>query len=165
VSFPLKHFERQAAFSPREPPFSLNFYMGRPQISILFFVSRIPAFPYLNYKTIYRRHTTLTSDGGDWMGKEKMAQYGELISKKFKEAWEELSDDIKWAKDVTEIRLQMEFLEAKQDRLFREYGKAVFLSGQCTGPEVAELLKEIEVIEQELQIKYLQLQKLKAESK
>lgn len=96
------------------------------------------------------------------MDKEKLAQYGELISKKFKEAWEELSDDVKWAKDVTEIRLQMEFLEAKQDRLFKEYGKTVFLSGACQGPEVDHLLKEIEVLEQELQKKYLQLTKLKS---
>ena len=98
------------------------------------------------------------------MDKEKLSQYGELISKKFKEAWDDLSDDVKWAKDVTEIRLQMEFLEAKQDRLFKEYGKAVFLSGACEGPQVEDLLKEIEVIEHELQKKYLQLQKLKANS-
>jgi len=96
------------------------------------------------------------------MDKEKLAQYGDLISKKFKEAWEELSDDVKWAKEVTEIRLQMEFLEAKQDRLFKEYGKTVFLSGVCQGPEVDHLLKEIELLEQELQKKYLQLQKLKS---
>lgn len=98
------------------------------------------------------------------MDKEKLAKYGELISKKFKEAWEDLGDDVKWAKEVTEIRLQMEFLEAKQDRLFKEYGKQVFLTGACEGPQVDTLLKEIEVIEEELQKKYLQLQKLKAES-
>lgn len=98
------------------------------------------------------------------MDKEKLAQYGDLISKKFKDAWDDLSDDVKWAKDVTEIRLQMEFLEAKQDRLFKEYGKAVFLSGECTGSQVDHLLKEIEVLEGELQKKYLQLQKLKSNS-
>lgn len=98
------------------------------------------------------------------MDKEKLVQYGDLISKKFKDAWDDLSDDVKWAKDVTEIRLQMEFLEAKQDRLFKEYGKAVFLSGECAGPQVDHLLKEIEVLEGELQKKYLQLQKLKSNS-
>lgn len=96
------------------------------------------------------------------MDREKLAEYGGLISKKFKETWDELSDDLKWAKDVTEVRLQMEFLEAKQDRLFKEYGKTVFLSGACEGPQVDNLLKEIEVIEHELQKKYLQLQKLKS---
>ncbi|MCX7779935.1 MAG: hypothetical protein N2491_03335 [Negativicutes bacterium] len=98
------------------------------------------------------------------MDKEKLAQYGDLISKKFKDMWDELSDDVKWAKDVTEIRLQMEFLEAKQDRLFKEYGKMVFLTGECEGPRVDNLLKEIQVLENELQKKYLQLQKLKANS-
>ena len=110
------------------------------------------------------RYTFLSWIGGRLMDKEKLAQYGDLISKKFKDAWDDLSDDVKWAKDVTEIRLQMEFLEAKQDRLFKEYGKAVFLSGECTGSQVDHLLKEIEVLEGELQKKYLQLQKLKSQS-
>ena len=99
------------------------------------------------------------------MDKAKLIGYGELVSKKFKELWEDLSDDIKWAKDVTEIRLQMEFLEVKQDRLFKEFGKAVFLSGDCYGPAADPLRREIEVIEQELQKKYLELEKLKAGSK
>ena len=98
------------------------------------------------------------------MDKEKLAKYGDLISKKIKTAWDELGDDVKWAKDVTELRLQMEFLEAKQDRLFKEYGKMVYLTGECEGPKVDALLKEIELLEQELQKKYLQLEKLKADS-
>jgi hypothetical protein len=98
------------------------------------------------------------------MDKPDFKEYRELFAKKFKAVWDDLADEVKWAKDVSEIRLQMEFMEAKQDRLFKEYGKAVFLSGDCTGPVVDPLLREIEVIEQELQKKYLQLQKLKASS-
>jgi hypothetical protein len=97
--------------------------------------------------------------------KERIKEYRELFAKKAQSLWDELSEDVKWAKDVTEVRLQMEFLEVKQDRLFKEYGKAVFLSGQCEGPEVDGLLKEIEVLEGELQKKYLALQKLKAGAK
>lgn len=96
------------------------------------------------------------------MGKDRFDQFRELFAKKARELWDDLSDEVKWAKDVTEVRLQMEFLEAKQDRLFKEYGKAVFLSGQCDGPAVDALLREIEVLEQELQKKYLELTKLKA---
>lgn len=96
------------------------------------------------------------------MDKEKVKQYKELFSKKFSKLWEELSDDLKWAKDVTELRVQMEYLEAKQDRLFKDYGKKVFISGESTGPHVSVLLREIDLIEQELQKKYLQIQKLKA---
>ena len=98
------------------------------------------------------------------MDKDSIRQYRELFAKKAQELWDDLSDEAKWAKDVTEVRLQMEFLEAKQDRLFKEYGKAVFLSGQCEGPAVDGVLKEIEVLEGELQKKYLALQKLKANS-
>ena len=98
------------------------------------------------------------------MDKEKLHEYRELFSKKLAQTWDELGDYLKWAKEVTEIRLQMEFLEMKQDRLFKEFGKAVFLSGQCEGPAVDGLLKEIEIIEEELQKKYLALQKLKAGS-
>jgi hypothetical protein len=98
------------------------------------------------------------------MDKEQLAKYGGLISKKIKEAWDELGDDVKWAKEVTELRLQMEFLEAKQDRLFKEYGKTVYLTGECEGPKVDAFLREIELLEQELQKKYLQLEKLKATS-
>jgi hypothetical protein len=96
--------------------------------------------------------------------KERIKEYRELFAKKAQALWNELSEDVKWAKDVTEVRLQMEFLEVKQDRLFKEYGKAVFLSGQCEGPAVDGLLKEIEVLESELQKKYLALQKLKSGS-
>lgn len=99
------------------------------------------------------------------MDKDRIKEYRELFAKKTRTLWEDLSEDVKWAKDVTEVRLQMEFLEMKQDRLFKEYGKAVFLSGQCEGPTVDGLLKEIEVLEDELQKKYLALQKLKAGSK
>ncbi|MDR3590141.1 MAG: hypothetical protein P4N41_10850 [Negativicutes bacterium] len=98
------------------------------------------------------------------MDKAKLKDYRDLFGKKFKDLWNELSEDIKWAKDVTEIRLQMEFLEAKQDRLFKEFGKAVFLSGDCGGADVDALRHEIEIIEEELQKKYLELQKLKASS-
>jgi len=98
------------------------------------------------------------------MDKERLQNYQELFSKKFKDLWTELSEDAKWAKDVTEIRLQMEFLEIKQDRLFKEYGKAVFLSGDLEGPDSAPILCEIRSIEDELQKKYLELEKLKAKS-
>lgn len=96
------------------------------------------------------------------MDKERLQEYRELVTQKAKQLWENLSEEAKWAKEVTEIRLQMEFMEAKQDRLFKEYGKAVFLSGRCDGIEVDGLLKEIEAIEGELQKKYLALQKLKS---
>jgi hypothetical protein len=98
------------------------------------------------------------------MDKATLKTYRDLFSKKFKDLWDELGDEVKWAKDVTEIRLQMEFLEAKQDRIFKEYGKAIFLSGDSVGPTVDPLLREIETIEYELQKKYLELQKLKASS-
>lgn len=98
------------------------------------------------------------------MERASLKEYRELFAKKFQELWAELSEEVKWAKEVTEIRLQMELLEAKQDRLFREYGKAVFLSRECSGPAVDGLLGEIEAIEQELRKKYLQLEKLKASS-
>ncbi|MDR3564256.1 MAG: hypothetical protein P4N59_22860 [Negativicutes bacterium] len=98
------------------------------------------------------------------MDKAKLKDYRDLFAKKFKDLWDELSDDIKRAKDVTEIRLQMEFLEAKQDRLFKEYGKAIFLAGDCIDPAVDAIRSEIEALEQELQKKYLELQKLKASS-
>jgi hypothetical protein len=98
------------------------------------------------------------------MDKAKLKDYRDLFAKKFKDLWGELSEDIKWAKDVTEIRLQMEFLEAKQDRLFKEFGKAVFLSGDCVGPAVDPLRHEIEIIEEELQKKFLELEKRKASS-
>ncbi len=94
---------------------------------------------------------------------KKLNEYKELFSKKISDLWDDLSDDLKWAKEVTELRLQMEFLETKQDRLFKEYGKNVFIYGESTGSHVDSLLREIEVIEQELQQKYLQLQKLKAD--
>ena len=81
------------------------------------------------------------------MEKDRIKEYRELFAKKTKMLWDDLSDELKWAKDVTEVRLQMEFLEAKQDRLFKDYGKAVFLSGQCEGPAVDPVLKEIEVLE------------------
>lgn len=96
------------------------------------------------------------------MDKDRIREYRELFAKKAQDLWDDLGEEVKWAKEVTEVRLQMEFLEAKQDRLFKEYGKAVFLSGQCEGPAVDGLLKEIEVLESELQKKYLALQKLKA---
>lgn len=98
------------------------------------------------------------------MDTAKLKDYRDLFAKKFKDLWDELSEDIKWAKDVTEIRLQMEFLEAKQDRLFKEFGKTIFLSGDCSGPAIDPLRHEIEIIEEELQKKYLELQKLKASS-
>jgi hypothetical protein len=98
------------------------------------------------------------------MDKESLKEYRELVTQKAKMLWENLSEEAKWAKEVTEIRLQMEFLEAKQDRLFKDYGKAVFLSGQCEGKAVDTILKEIEAIEGELQKKYLALQKLKSNS-
>lgn len=98
------------------------------------------------------------------MDTEKVKQYKELFSKKFAILWEELGDDLKWAKDVTELRVQMEYLEIKQDRLFKDYGKKVYIYGEATGPDVNSLLREINLIEQELQKKYLQIEKLKADN-
>lgn len=97
------------------------------------------------------------------MNKEKIHGYKELFSKKLSKMWDGLEDDFKWAKEVTELRLQMEYLESKQDRLFKEFGKNVFLYGETTGVHVDELLKEIQFIEEELQKKYLAVQKLKAD--
>lgn len=96
------------------------------------------------------------------MDKEKITHYTELFSKKFAELWDEVGDDLKLAKDVIELRINMEYLETKQDRLFKEYGEKVFLYKECTGSHVDPLLQEINLLEQELQKKYLQLQKLKA---
>ena len=96
------------------------------------------------------------------MDKEKLSHYTELFSKKIAKLWDELGDDLKLAKDVTELRIRMEYLETKQERLFKEYGKKVFLYKECTGSHVDHLLQDINLIEQELQKKYLQLQKLKA---
>jgi len=96
------------------------------------------------------------------MDKEKISHYTELFSKKIATLWDEMGDDIKLAKEVTELRIRMEYLETKQERLFKEYGKKVFIYKECTGSNVDSLLKEIEQIEQELQKKYLQLQKLKS---
>lgn len=96
------------------------------------------------------------------MDKEKISHYTELFSSKIAQLWDELSDDLKLAKEVAELRLAMEILEAKQDRLFKEYGKKSFLFKQCSGSHVDALLEEINLIEQDLQVKYLQLQKLKA---
>jgi hypothetical protein len=96
------------------------------------------------------------------METEKLNQYKDLFAKKIVKLWDNLGDDLKWAKEVTEIRLQMEFLEAKQDRLFKEYGKNVFVYGECTGQHVDTILREIELIEEELQKKYLQLEKIKS---
>jgi hypothetical protein len=96
------------------------------------------------------------------METDKLNEYKELFSKKVAKLWDNLGDDLKWAKEVTEVRLQMEFLEVKQDRLFKEYGKNVFLYGECTGLHVDNILREIELIEEELQKKYLQLEKIRA---
>ena len=96
------------------------------------------------------------------MDKEKISHYTELFSKKIAKLWDEMGDDLKLAKDVTELRIRMEYLETKQERLFKEYGKKVFIYKECTGSNVDHLLQEIDLIEQELQKKYLQLQKLKA---
>ena len=102
--------------------------------------------------------------GGYIMDKEKFSHYTELFSKKIAKLWDELGDDLKLAKDVTELRIRMEFLESKQERLFKEYGKKVFIYKESTGVHVDTLLEEIDLIEQELQKKYLQLQKLKADN-
>ena len=102
--------------------------------------------------------------GGYVMDKEKIIHYTELFSKKIANLWDEMGDDLKLAKNVTEIRIRMEYLETKQERLFKEYGKKVFIYKECTGAHVDNLLQEIDLIEQELQKKYLQLQKLKAEN-
>ncbi|MBP2626080.1 MAG: hypothetical protein H6Q68_791 [Firmicutes bacterium] len=96
------------------------------------------------------------------MDKEKISHYTELFSKKISKLWDDFGDDLKLAKDVTELRIRMEYLENKQDRLFKEYGKKVFIYKTCTGSHVDNLLQEINLMEQELQKKYLQLQKLKA---
>lgn len=88
----------------------------------------------------------------------------QLFGAKTKELWEDLGDEVKWAKYATELRLQLEFLEVKQDRLFREYGKRVFLSGRCDGANTEALRREIQLIEAELQKKFLALQKLSAPS-
>lgn len=96
------------------------------------------------------------------MDRDRINEYRQLFADKAREVWGDLSEEVKWAKDVTEIRLQMEFLEAKQERLFKEFGKAVYLSGRCEGPAVDSLLKEISGLEDALQRKYLELQKLKA---
>ena len=96
------------------------------------------------------------------MDRERINEYRQLFADKARELWSDLGEEVKWAKDVTEIRLQMEFLEAKQERLFKEFGKAVFLAGSCEGPAVDSLLKEIAGLEDALQRKYLELQKLKA---
>lgn len=96
------------------------------------------------------------------MDKEKINHYTELFSKKIATLWDELGDDLKLAKDVIELRVQMEFQEAKQDRLFKEYGKKVFIYKEAAGPHVNHLLQEIMYIEQDLQKKYLQLERLKS---
>jgi len=96
------------------------------------------------------------------MDKEKLSHYTELFSKKIAKLWDELGDDLKLAKDVTELHIKMEYLETKQDRLFKEYGKKVYIYKDCTGSHVDDLLQEIELIEQQLQKNYLQLKKLKA---
>ena len=93
---------------------------------------------------------------------KKFHEFQELVSKKMKVFFDELGDNLKLAKDIAEVKVSMELLEAKQNRLFQEYGKAVFLSGQCFGQDTERLVAEISDIEQELQKKYLQLQKLKA---
>jgi len=97
------------------------------------------------------------------MNKDKLQEYKGLISKKLSQMWDEVEDDFKWVKEVAELRLQMEYLESKQDRLFKEFGKNVFLYGETTGVHVDDLLKEIRFIEDELQKKYLAVQKLKAD--
>jgi len=96
------------------------------------------------------------------MDKEKISHYTELFSKKIGKLWDELGDDLKAAKDVAELHIKMEYLETKQGRLFKEYGEKVFIYKECTGSHVDNLLQEIHLIEQQLQKKYLQLQKLKA---
>lgn len=96
------------------------------------------------------------------MKSEDMRQYGELYAAKAKQLWAELGEELKLAKDIAELRIQLEFLEIKQNRLFMEYGKAVFLSGGCDGPGPDLLRREIEALEQELRKKYLDLEKLRA---
>ncbi|MBP2650935.1 MAG: hypothetical protein H6Q74_1760 [Firmicutes bacterium] len=95
------------------------------------------------------------------MDTPKIQAYSDLFAKKCKALWNELGEDLKWAKDVTEIKLQIEFLETKQDRLFKEYGRAVFQSGESSGPNVDYILQHITSLEQQLKEKYLELQKLK----
>jgi len=96
------------------------------------------------------------------MDKEKISHYTELFSKKIAKLWDELGDDLNLVKDVTELRIRMEYLETKQDRLFKEYGKNVYIYKESIGVHVDNLLQEIDLIEQQLQKSYLQLQKLKA---
>ena len=98
------------------------------------------------------------------MDKEKINEFGDLVSKKIKDLWENLSDEVKLAKDVAEVKIQMELLENKQDRLFKKFGKAIFLKGDINDASLIPIREEIEEIEQELQKKYLVLQKLKASS-
>lgn len=92
---------------------------------------------------------------------EDMFQYGELYAAKAKKLWEELNEELKLAKDIAELRIQLEFLEIKQNRLFMEYGKAVFLAGGCEGPGFDSLRLEINSLERDLQKTYLNLEKLR----
>ncbi|MDL2280399.1 hypothetical protein LJC10_00900 [Selenomonadales bacterium OttesenSCG-928-I06] len=98
------------------------------------------------------------------MDKEKINEFGELVSKKIKVFWDNLSDEVKLAKDVAEVKIQMELLESKQERLFKTFGKAVFLKGDINDPALVPIREEINELEQELQKKYLLLQKLKSSS-
>lgn len=85
----------------------------------------------------------------------------EEYGKKFVELWNSLGEEIKWAAEVTEIRLQMEFLEAKQNRFFREYGRKVYETGLCVGPDVEDLLREIRILDEELKKRCEMLERLK----
>ncbi|MBP2645075.1 MAG: hypothetical protein H6Q75_515 [Firmicutes bacterium] len=96
------------------------------------------------------------------MDTPKIQAYGELFAKKCKAVWDDLSEDLKWAKDVTEIRLQTELLSRQEERLFKEYGKAVYQSGVAKGPAVDDLLIEIATIEKQLETNYQALEKLKS---
>ena len=98
------------------------------------------------------------------MDKEKINEFGDLVSKKIKVFWDNLSDEVKLAKDVAEVKIQMELLESKQDRLFKKFGKAIFLKGDAADPTLVPIREEINELEQELQKKYLILQKLKSSS-
>ena len=91
-----------------------------------------------------------------------MYQYGDLYAAKAKKLWAELGEELKLAKDITALCIQLEFLEIKQNRLFMEYGKAVFLAGGCEGPRLNSLRLEIEALEQDLRKKYLDLEKRKS---
>lgn len=95
------------------------------------------------------------------MNKETATDYQELAADKFKKTWADLGEDLQWSKAATELRLQMEFLEAKQNRLFKDYGKAAYLSGSMSFNGSQSLTTQIQAIEQELQKKYAALQKLK----